>query len=186
MRNTPNTLPVALVVASGFDERQFAETQRYLLAAELSATVVSVDGGLVQGWHQGMWGHHFMADESLSDVLSADFQALLVVGGARSVAAMTDNPHAMRFVRAFVQAAKPVGAIGEAVSLLAAAEVVAGRRVTSAAESRAALEAAGAVWSETPVTDGMLLTADNDVVMHAFLDDLVGLIAQADAAMEAA
>ncbi len=186
MPSTQKTLPVAIVIGSGFDEKQFTEAQRYFLLAEIAATVISVDGGLAQGWHQDMWGHHFMADESLSDVLCADYRALLLVGGARSSAVLVGNPHAKRFVQAFVQGAKPVGAVGEAVTLLADAEVVAGRRVTSMADNRAALEEAGAVWSDTQVVDGMLLTAGNDVHMRAFLDDLVGLTARADGAMEAA
>ncbi len=182
-----DVLPVAIVVGSGFDERQFTEAQRYFLNAEVPAKVVSPDGGLIQGWYEGTWGHHFMAEDSLTDVLSADFQALVLVGGARSFISLQKNPHAKRFVRAFVQgAAKPVLALGEATQLLAVAEVAAGRRMTVSETSRASIETAGATVSDTPVTtDGMLITADNDVEMGPALDTLVELL-RADDTLEAA
>lgn len=181
-----NVLPIAIVVGSGFDERQFTEAQRYLLNAEVPTQVISPDGGLIQGWHQDTWGHHFMADDSLSDVLSADFQGLLLVGGARSVVSLQNKPHAKRFVRAFVQAAKPVAAIGEATVLLAVAEVAAGRRITTPEASRPAIERAGAIVSDAPTTtDGMLISADNDAEMTTILDAF-GTLLNADDELEAA
>ena len=141
----------------------------------------------IQGWHQGTWGHHFMADDSLSEVLSADFQGLLLVGGARSVISLQNKPHAKRFVRAFVQAAKPVAVIGEATALLAVAEVAAGRRITAPETSHSVLEQAGAIVSGAPTTtDGMLLTADNDVEITALLDGFISLLRHADDGLEAA
>ena len=182
-----NVLPVAIVIGSGFDERQFTEAQRYLLNAEIPAQVISPEGGLIQGWHQGTWGHHFMADDSLSEVLSADFQGLLLVGGARGVVSLQNNPHAKRFIRAFVQAAKPAAVIGEATALLAVAEVAAGRRIAAPEVSRPAIEKAGAIVSDTPTaTDGMLMTTDNDVEMTSILDAFVTLLRQTDDELEAA
>ena len=46
------------------------------------------DGGLIQGWHDGGWGHHFMADSDLSEALSADYSALVVPAGSRSTATL--------------------------------------------------------------------------------------------------
>ncbi len=183
----PSVQPIAVVVGSGFDEAQFTEAQRYLLSAEIPAKVISLDGGLVQGWHQGAWGHHFMADDSLSEVLSADFQGLLLIGGARGVVSLQNNPHAKRFVRAFVQAGKPVAAIGETTTLLAVAEVAAGRRITALETNRQILEKAGAALSDAATTiDGMLMTADNNVEMAVILDSFVELLRRSDDELEAA
>ncbi len=180
-------LPIAIVIGSGFDEDQFTQAQRYLLNAEIPAKVVSVDGGLVQGWYQGTWGHHFMADENLSDVLSADYQGLVLIGGARSLVSLQNNPHAKRFVRAFVQAAKPVVAIGEAGMLLVGSEVAAGRQMVPAEGKGPALEKAGALLAEGEMeVDGMLLTAANTVEMGTMLDELIEMLRRADEALEAA
>ena len=180
-------LPIAIVIGSGFDEGQFTQAQRYLLNAEIPAKVISIDGGLIQGWYQGTWGHHFMADESLSDVLSADYQGLILIGGARGLVSLQNNPHAKRFVRAFVQAAKPVAAIGESAMLLVGAEVVTGRRLVAPEGNAAALEKAGALVAEDEThTDGMLLTAANTVETTTILDELVEMLRRADEALEAA
>ncbi|MEK9661273.1 MAG: DJ-1/PfpI family protein, partial [Alphaproteobacteria bacterium] len=72
---------------------------------------------LVQGWHEEAWGHHFMADENLADMLSADFSGLIVPDGERSNSTLAENPHARRFVKAFVENGKPVLAVADAVSL---------------------------------------------------------------------
>ena len=173
--------PIATMVAAGFVEAQFTAVQKRFLAAELPFQVLSPDGGLIQGWHDDAWGHHFMADDKLADVLSADFQALIVPGGERAIAALSANPHASRLVKAFVEAGKPVCLVGGAVTLLAAAEVAAGRQVAAEAATADALSAAGAVVVEDPLTtDGALITARDDADFDTVLDGLVAALAGAE------
>ena len=171
--------PIATMVAAGFVEAQFTAVQKRFLAAELPFQVLSPDGGLIQGWHDGAWGHHFMADDKLADVLSADFRALIVPGGERAIAALAANPHATRLVKAFVDAGKPVCLVGDAVQLLTAADLAAGRRV-AATESEALTAAGATVVEETVVNDGPLLTAHNDANFAEVLDTLIAALNQAD------
>jgi protease I len=173
MTNTVH--PIAILAAAGFEETTYTDFQKALLAAGRVARVVTPDGGLVQGWHEESWGHHFMAEENLSDVLSADFSGLIVPNGERSNTTLAANPHARRFIKAFVDTGKPVLAVGDAVSLLVASDVAAKRKVTGPADQQAALSEAGAEWigEEATVTDENVVTtavdASNQVRLQAFL-----------------
>ena len=171
--NTKN-LPVAILVAAGFIEEHLTDTQKTLLAADHTCTVIAAEGGLVQGWHDNGWGHHFMAEDNISEVLSADFCGLIIPGGERSIATLARSPHAIRLAKAFVEAEKPIAAIGAAPRLLAEAGVAAGRRVTGTAIEQTALEQACAQWvEESLVVDRLLITADEGSptapVLNAFL-----------------
>lgn len=179
---TDTTLPIAILAAAGFEETTFTDFQKALLAAGRTARVVTPDGGLVQGWHEESWGHHFMADENLSDVLSADFSGLIVPNGARSNATLAANPHARRFVKAFVDTGKPVLVVGDAVTLLVAADVAAARRVTGPESVHDALSAAGAIWvaDEDVVTNENVVTTSERSSNAVRLQALLALFDEAE------
>ncbi|MGE0256463.1 MAG: DJ-1/PfpI family protein [Alphaproteobacteria bacterium] len=172
-------LPVALLVAPGFAETQFTDAQKALLGGGNKVRVVTTEGSLVQGWHEEAWGHHFMADAVLADVLSSDYAGLVVPGGVRSIEALVESPHARRVVKAFVDTGKPVLMIGEALTLLVRAEVAATRRVAAPASVADELTRAGAtVDGEALTRDDNLLTLAGDDgardAVGAFIDLLHG------------
>jgi protease I len=80
------------------------------------------------------------------------YDALLVLGGI--------GPDAVRVVRGFFDAGKPVGAIGQGQELLVEADVLRGRIVTSLPSLEADIRAAGAYWLDAEVvTDRSLITS---------------------------
>ena len=173
--------PLAILVADGFEERQLTDTQKKLLEAEREVKVIGAEGSLVHGWHEGAWGHHFMAEANLADALSADFDALLVPDGAQSAAALRRNPHAKRFIKAFVDTQKPTAVIGEAIALLTDAELLAGRQVAAPEALRAEIEQGGATVVDEPlVTDGNLITARSGEAFQQILRQLVNGMLPAD------
>ena len=133
---------VALLVANGFSEEEMTETQKALVTLGAVPKVVSPETGLVNGWHQGTWGHNFYVEVKPSSVLPSQYDGLLVPGGERSLTTLLENAHARRIVKGMIEAGKPVGAFGEAVELLAKAEALTGRTVTALEKSREAIEAA--------------------------------------------
>jgi protease I len=166
--------PIAILVADGFEERQLTDTQKKLLELSQASKVIGAEGNLVHGWHEGTWGHHFMADVSLADTLSADFSALLVPDGTQSTAALSRNPHAKRLIKAFVDTGKPTALIGHAVTLLHEAGVAAGRKVAAAAAAREQLAASGATVVDEPVArDGGLMTAQDGRALPSLLRHLM-------------
>ncbi|GAB4188344.1 MAG: type 1 glutamine amidotransferase domain-containing protein [Thalassobaculales bacterium] len=152
---------IAILVSSGFNELEMTDPQRALLAAGAQVKIVSRDNGLVNGWHENSWGHFFPIDADLAQALAVDYDGLLIPGGPRGVAKLRQDAHARRFVRAFLRGNQPVVAIGEGAGVLIEGGIE-GRQVTSAAEVKVELEAAGARWSEAAiVTDGALVTAQS-------------------------
>lgn len=161
MQNKPLTGEnIAIMIANGFDEVEFVEPQKQLLAAGATVKAVSRANGLVNGWYDGSWGHFFPVDADLADTLAVDYAGIVVPGGARSVEKLAEDPHAKRVLKAFMRAGMPVALIGDATSLMIAIEDAKGRTVTSSANMREALIAAGASWEDTAsVTEGNLVTA---------------------------
>jgi protease I len=81
----------------------------------------------------------------------------------------------VKFVRAFLDAEKPVAAICHAGSLLVEADAVRGRTVTSWPSVRTDLENAGASWVDREVVeDGNLITSRNPDDLDAFTGAILG------------
>ena len=172
-------LPIAIVAAAGFIEQSLTNTQKALIAANLPYHVITPEGALVQGWHEESWGHHFMADEKLADVISADYCGLILLDGANSADSLTENAHAKRLVKAAVESGKPVLAINDAIRLLIAADVAAGRRIAAPEALRSDLtrDGAEAIDSESLVTDGPLVTATAEAAGPRRLEVFLALLA---------
>jgi protease I len=165
---------IAVLVASGFEEVQMTEPQKALLALGATLKLVGPES-LANGWHGDSWGHYFPVDAQISSMLSADYDMLLVPGGARSMIKLAQTPHTKRIVSAFVDDLKPVALVGHGVEVLVIADRAEGMDVTGAPESRAALEQAKAKWSdESLVLAGNVLTATGED-MPAFIAEMTNL-----------
>lgn len=153
-------LKIALLVANGFDETDMTHVQRRLVASGATLKIVSSENGLVNSWVGTGWGHHFPTDGNVSTVLAADFDALYVPGGSRSIGKLKENAHARRIVRGFFDAQKPIMMLGCAVELLAAAERAKDCVVTGDPACEKTMIDAGATWVETPThVEAFLATA---------------------------
>jgi len=152
--------------------------QKFLIASGQQFHVITPEGALVQGWHEEAWGHHFMADEKLADVISADYCGLILLDGRNSADSLVENAHAKRLVKAFMDANKPVLAVDDAIRVLIAAEVVADRRIAAPENLRGELDRFGAVPvdGEALVTDNALITGTVDAGQNARLEAFAGLL----------
>ena len=84
---------IAIMVANGFDEVEFVEPQKQLLAAGATVKAVSRATGLVNGWDDGSWGHFFPVDKGRTVTSSADTREALEAAGAswEEVASVTEG-----------------------------------------------------------------------------------------------
>ena len=155
---------VAILAANGFEETEMTEPQRGLLAAGATVKLISPEQSLVNGWHGGAWGHYFPVDAPLSSALAADFDALIVPGGERSVQKLMGTPHTQRFLKGFMDGDKPVAVIGGSINLLAAADRAKGRKLAADETTAEALGTAGAeTVDQSLIVDGALISARDDV-----------------------
>lgn len=107
-------------------------------------------------------GHNFALNATFADVDPADYDALVIPGG-RAPEYIRLEKKVIDVVRHFAGEGKPIAAICHAVQLLAAADVLQGRKCTGYPACGPEAKAAGADWQDIPVdgayTEGNLVTA---------------------------
>lgn len=151
---------IAILAANGFDEKHMTEIQRSLTSAKLSYKVIAPEQGLVNGWQDGAWGHYFPVDMPIGTAMGSDFDMLVLVGGERGVAKLKTNPHSRRIVNHFLEADKPIAAIGAGVALLALSPKAAGREVAASSDIQDEVKAASMhIAAEAQTCDANLLSA---------------------------
>lgn len=178
---------IAILLANGFEELEMTETQRALLKTGATLRTISPETGLVNGWHGKGWGHYFPVDLQIGEALGADFDMLLLPGGERSIAKLSQSAHTRRIVGHFLDARKPIAAINHAVQLLAIPGRLRGRQLSAADAYREELEAAGGVIvDETLVIDNSTLTVRSQEDLTTFVEQVLKLFGEAAEQQQAA
>jgi len=181
---------LAILVASGFDEKQITVVQRALTKAKMTLKMIAPEQGLVNGWQGNAWGHYFTVDEQISSAMGSDFDALILMGGERGVAKLKSNPHTRRIVNHFLEAEKPIMAIASGVGLLAVSPKSAGLSVSASKDVVDELKTSGASVVEAALTrDGNVLTSDGtdlDTWVETMMDIVSNLPAEESAEAVAA
>ena len=124
-----------------------------------------------------------IATDGFEDSELLDPRQALIDRGASVTLASLDT----KAVKKFMDAGKPVGAICHGPWLLAEADAVRGRTVTSWPSIRTDLRNAGAeVVDREAVTDGNLVTSRKPEDIPAFTEAFIQIVETADAPMETA
>lgn len=102
---------VAILVEEGVEQVELVEPKEALEQAEATTHIISPRSGKVRAWNHTDWGDEFDVDVELGNANAEDYDALLVPGGVMSPDRLRLDDRAVRFVRAFFDAGKPVAAI---------------------------------------------------------------------------
>lgn len=168
---------IAVLVADGVEQYHMDAPLKALENADAEVYLIAPKRGKVRAIKQRKKGAKLPVELAIEDVHPASFDALLLPGGADAVATLANNRYAVMFVRSMVLGGKLVAAIGHAPRLLAAANAVSGKRVTSWNSVQPDLEAAGAKWANKAViADGNLLTARHSGEVRKFTRQLLKLV----------
>jgi len=131
--------------------------------------LVSLKAGSITAYDHIDKGEQRRVDAVVSSADPDAYAALVLPGGVINGDFVRADADAVAFVRAFFDAGKPVAAICHAPWVLAEADVVRGRRMTSWPSLRTDLVNAGASWvDEEVVVDGNLITSRNPDDLDAF------------------
>jgi len=170
---------VAILATNGFEESELREPREALLNAGAFVDLISLEAGAIKGWKDGDWGDTEQVDRTVADAKVEDYDALLLPGGVMNPDKLRTDPDAVAFVRGFFDQGKPVAAICHGAWLLAEADVVRGRKLTSYPSIRTDLINAGAEWvDEEVVVDNGLITSRSPKDLPAFNAKLVEEIAE--------
>ncbi|WP_035347815.1 DJ-1/PfpI family protein [Edaphobacter aggregans] len=106
-------------------------------------------------------GHNFTLNATFDDIRPEDYDALVIPGG-RAPEYLRLNPHVLDIIRYFDSADKPIAALCHGPQLLAAARVIAGKRLNAYPACAPEIELAGATFvalsGTQAITDGNLVT----------------------------
>jgi protease I len=142
---------VAILVAEGFEQIEMTGPRKALEEAGAKTQIVSPAGTQVQSWKHFDKADKFKVDVALDDADAERFDALLLPGGVANPDQLRMNARAVKFVRDFFDAHKPVAVICHGPWTLIEADVLEGRTITSWPSLKTDLVNAGAHWTDQEV-----------------------------------
>jgi len=165
---------VAILATDGFEESELRSPREALLQAGAFVDIVALKPGVIKGWKDGNWSGAEQVDLAVADATADDYDALLLPGGVMNPDKLRMNSDAVAFVRVFFDQHKPVAAICHGPWILAEADVLKGRRVTSYPSIKTDLINAGAHWEDSEVVvDNGLVTSRSPKDLPAFNTKMV-------------
>jgi protease I len=125
--------------------------------------------------YKGKYGYPITVDISADRVQAEQFDGVVIPGGW-APDRLRQYKTVLDFVRKLSKAGKPVAAICHGGSVLASADVVRGKHLTSFIAIRDDLKNAGAIWEDKEVVvDGNLVTSRRPDDLPAFMRAFIGL-----------
>ncbi|MBM3618601.1 MAG: type 1 glutamine amidotransferase [Alphaproteobacteria bacterium] len=172
---------IAFLATDGVEESELSKPWEALKEAGAKVTLVSLEKGEIQAEKDNEKTRTFPVDDLVGEVKVEDFDALVLPGGLQNPDTLRSDKNAVAFVKGFFKAGKPVSAICHGPWLLAEADVLEGRKVTSYKSIRTDMLNAGARWTdEAVVVDGNLVTSRCPDDLPAFCEKTIEQVAKAN------
>lgn len=156
-------MKVAAIVADGFEQKELDGPVEALRKEGVTVEILAEDEkhlAHIHGVNHFEKGKGAKGDKTIADAKADDYDAILIPGGAVSPDTMRQSQKHLDFVKEFMNAGKPMAVICHGPWLLADADLVKGKTVTSWPGIRRDLERAGAKWKDDVcVVDGNLVTS---------------------------
>ena len=167
---------IAFLATDGVEEVEYTQPRQAVESAGGTAELVSIKDGSIQAFNHLDKAGTYPVDKQAKDADVASYDALVLPGGVANPDFLRMDPDAVRFVRDFFTAGKPVAAICHGPWTLVEAGVVDGRTLTSWPSLRTDLANAGATWvdEQVHVDDGLVTSRkpdDLEAFCRAFLEE---------------
>jgi protease I len=151
---------IAILAADGFEKIELSAPLRAMQLAGAKVDVVSLRHGRIRGVNLHEPASRIHVDKTVHEADPAAYDALLIPGGFINPDLLRQSAEARGFVRTFNADGKPIATLCHGPWLLASAELLQGRTLTSWPGIRDDVVHAGGVWLDEPVVrDGNLLTS---------------------------
>ena len=165
---------IAFLATDGVEQVEYTEPRKAVEQAGAEVHLISLQPGEIQGFNHLDKGDRFSVDKAVADAREADYDGLVLPGGVANPDFLRTDPDAVRFVRSFYDAGKPIAAICHGPWTLVEAGVVQGRTLTSWPSLKTDIENAGGTWVDEEVqVDQGLVTSRKPDDLKAFGEKLV-------------
>ncbi|PWJ26343.1 protease I [Branchiibius hedensis] len=144
-----------IATSYGVERDEIVEPHTYVTDAGYRATVATPDNTSIQTLVDDKDAGPVVASTArLSDVVTDDYDLLVIPGGTINADTLRQDGDAVRLVKEFVDAGKPIAAICHAPWLMVEADAVVGKTLTSYPSVRTDINNAGGTWvNEAVVAD---------------------------------
>jgi len=168
---------VLILATDGFEESELFGPQAMLLAEGAQVILASPGRTPIQATVMDDPGKTIRPDLMISEARVGDFDALLLPGGVRNPDTLRRHESAVRLIRDFDGAGKPIGAICHGPWLLVEADLLRGRSAACWPSIATDVRNAGATVVDQPaVVDGNLVTSRKPDDVPQFTEALIDLI----------
>lgn len=153
-----------LTANEGVEQVELTEPLSAVREAGAEAELLAPEAGQVQAFNHLDKGDAFDVDRTVGDADAGEYDGLVLPGGVANPDQLRTKPEALRFVRGFFAAGKPVGVICHGPWTLIDAGVAEGRTLTSWPSLQTDLRNAGANWvdEEVHVDQGLVSSRKPD------------------------
>jgi protease I len=159
-----NGKKIAFLATDGVEQVELIEPRKAVEAEGAEVELISLEKGEFQGFEHLDKGETFTADKAAKDADPDDYDGLVLPGGVANPDFLRSDEDAVRFVRAFFEAKKPVGAICHGPWTVVEADVIKGRTLTSWPSLQTDIRNAGGQWvdEEVHVDQGLVTSRKPD------------------------
>jgi protease I len=167
---------IAFLATDGVEERELGDPWDALASAGAEPHLISIHDGEIQSVIGDAPAKRFRVDRVITAVRAGEYDALVLPGGVANPDRLRTHEGAVKFVRAFIDADKPVAAICHGPWMLVEADVVKGRSLTSWPSLKTDIRNAGGLWVDRAVeVDQQLVTSRKPDDLPAFCAKILQL-----------
>jgi len=169
-------LRVAILATNDFEQSEMTEPREALKAAGAQTTLIALKAGKLQAMKHDVKADYFDVDQVLEKANPADFDAVVLPGGALNADALRADPRAQEFVRRIDKAGKPIAVICHGSWLLVSAGLTKGRTLTSYYTIQDDIRNSGGQWVDQEVVrDRNWISSRQPSDLPAFNREMIAL-----------
>ena len=179
LESTLKGMRVAILVTDGVEDAELKEPRKALDDAGAETTLFAPKSGKIYSMKHHDKAEQYTVDRTLDKVDAAEFDAVLLPGGALNADTLRVHPRAQQFVREMDESGKPIAVICHGPWLLVSAELVKGRTLTSYHTIQDDIRNAGGKWQdEEAVRDKNWVSSRQPSDIPAFNRAIIELFAE--------